>query len=428
MNVGLLRVVILDVVKGIVLACVSVLTGWTLAGREARPIASSQGVQPTYRRDIAPIFKAKCIGCHSPGGPGPFALNTFEMVTKRAPLIDKVALLHTMPPTDARSELGRVVLYERLTDNETSAIHAWIKAGLPEGEGPTPTTPAANSSWRLGKPDLVLKTAGPVILAAEGAKRTKEFQIPIPIGESKTLVAFDIRPASPRAVWQALVAVEKEGESNTFLPTGVRTERLIGPWGYGYPGWKLPPDVGLPLTPKSRLAVRMLFHPTGKQEDAGFEVALYFSKTPRPLVPSWITLGQKQFVIPGDFEYTTLSASQRLGASQRVISIVPEARSTAKQVNVKVSAGREVERSLLSVYEWHTRWPGAYNFIEPPLLPQDALLTAQIEYKNSNHDNPDLKLDEIKRLSKNPPIFSGTQERDELFWVHIQVAGAPGAK
>jgi len=382
----------------------------------------AQVAAATYREHIAPILAAKCIGGHSPGGTGPFSLTSYAEVKPRADLILKAMYLRSMPPTGGMSDFGFVPEFPPLTNEEGLALQSWWRAGVPEGGGPEPKLADGRRDWRLGPPDLVLKSRADVFVPAEGPKSVRVVNLDLPIAEAKTLVAFDVRPATPRAARYGLVAIESGGDANTFSPWGVKAERLVGAWAIGYPAWKLPEDAGIPLKPGSRLAVRMLYHPTGKREDAGFEVALYFSKSPRPLAPKWLTLGKREFVIPGDPIYTTLQDSMTLESSRRtrVVGIVPEARNAAITATVSVESSRSPKKTLLYIPNWDARWIGAFNFGNAPELPLGAKLAAEIQYDNSTHD-PDLSLDEARRLPPNPPIFAGPTEANELFWVHVQV-------
>ena len=38
------------------------------------------GAQTTYEKDVAPIIQKHCVSCHSPGGYGPFSLQSFSDV------------------------------------------------------------------------------------------------------------------------------------------------------------------------------------------------------------------------------------------------------------------------------------------------------------------------------------------------------------
>ena len=56
---------------------------------------------PTWHRDIAPVVKAKCEGCHVEGGIAPFALQTYAQVFALKDSVRAAVELRTMPPWPA---------------------------------------------------------------------------------------------------------------------------------------------------------------------------------------------------------------------------------------------------------------------------------------------------------------------------------------
>lgn len=383
----------------------------------------AHAIAPTYRRDIAPMFAEKCISCHWQDGPGPFSLERYADLKKRLELIRKVALLHTMPPGRVTSDYGDLTAVRRLTDQDTVIIQHWIAQGAPEGDGPEPSSPEP-PKWRMGTPSVVLNS-GKVIVPAEGPKFTKTVAIELPETARKTLVAFDIRPRTPRAMRQAILAANSDAKQTAFAPNGIVSERLVGSWAFGYPAWKLPPHAGIDLGAARALEVRGLYHPTGKEERGDFEIGLYFADKPRHAKPRWIRFGKASFVIPGDPEYTTLDDRKVLASDELILGFIPEARTIASSVALSATFAEMPPRYLAVIAEWTPRWQGAYNFVTPPLLLSGTTVTAEVSYDNSRHRIPDITLDEYQRLPKNKPVNSGPGEKDELFWVHVQVVEKP---
>ncbi|MGA1773834.1 MAG: c-type cytochrome, partial [Flavobacteriaceae bacterium] len=63
--------------------------------------------QTTYEKDVAPIIQKHCVSCHSPGGYGPFSLESFSDVFKRAKFIGHVTETRYMPPWKADPTFSR---------------------------------------------------------------------------------------------------------------------------------------------------------------------------------------------------------------------------------------------------------------------------------------------------------------------------------
>jgi hypothetical protein len=287
------------------------------------------------------------MSCHRPGASGPFSLRTYDEVKPRADLIRNVTILQKMPPVLAESDFGTFAKEKRLTPAETVAIQEWVRLGAPEGTGKSESVGTVEA-WPMGKPDLILKNSRRIVVSAEGAEavRTSTVEVPMTIGGD--LIAFDFRPNAPQTARQAVLAFESEG--NPFAPTGYVDKSLIGAWAIGCNVWRLPEGAGLRLEPGTKLKIRILYHPTGKYEDGGFQLGLYFSTTARSHSPSWITVGSRDFQISGQPPaYLELMANQKLGRAVRVVSVLPEARSLAKKRHFE----RQARRGMATGFATH---------------------------------------------------------------------------
>ena len=60
----------------------------------------------SYAKEVAPILEAKCVACHTEGGIGPFAMNSYEMVKGFSPMIREVLRTKRMPPFHADPHYG----------------------------------------------------------------------------------------------------------------------------------------------------------------------------------------------------------------------------------------------------------------------------------------------------------------------------------
>ena len=53
---------------------------------------------PSFQRDVAPILREKCTGCHQVGGIAPFSLETAKQASKWAQAIGAAVDAKVMPP------------------------------------------------------------------------------------------------------------------------------------------------------------------------------------------------------------------------------------------------------------------------------------------------------------------------------------------
>src|SRR5262245_14621785 len=114
--------------------------------------------QVTFYRDIAPIVYGNCSPCHKPGEAAPFPLLNYEDAKRHARQIAEVTARRYMPPWLPQGNFGEFVEERRLSDAQIRLIGEWVKQGAPAGlpAGAPATPPAADSGWKLGKPDLEL--------------------------------------------------------------------------------------------------------------------------------------------------------------------------------------------------------------------------------------------------------------------------------
>ena len=156
-----------------------VLTAATLGG--VILFAASAGAQtapanaPTFSKDIAPIFQAKCQECHQPNSIAPMSLVTFAEARPWARSIKQRVAQRQMPPWHIDQSVG-VQKFKNdmsLSQKQIDTIVAWVDAGAPQGdaEGPAArrrrSTPTTNgkacrtaSAARPRRPQLRIQDAG----------------------------------------------------------------------------------------------------------------------------------------------------------------------------------------------------------------------------------------------------------------------------
>ena len=122
---------------------------------------------PTWARDVAPILYKNCTTCHRPGGAGPFSLLTFADAKRWGAQVVKVTQSRYMPPWLPEPGHGDFADNRRLPDVDLALLKKWFEAAMPEGDPKSaPAKPSYDSTWQMGKPDLILKQAEPFTLPA----------------------------------------------------------------------------------------------------------------------------------------------------------------------------------------------------------------------------------------------------------------------
>ena len=115
-----------------VLALAASILGSAAAQRPAAVPARPATV--TFSGEIRPILQSHCTICHSPGGPSPMALVTYEEVLRWAPKIKEQALTRRMPIWHAARGYGAFLNDPTLSPVDLAAIVAWVDGGRLSGE------------------------------------------------------------------------------------------------------------------------------------------------------------------------------------------------------------------------------------------------------------------------------------------------------
>jgi hypothetical protein len=378
---------------------------------------------PTYAGRIRPVLAQKCVSCHTEGGSAPFPLRTYDQVKKRDDLVLTMALTRKMPPCYATSDFGEFCPGGVVSDEEGVAIQQWVAAGSPPGElGDEPPAPDPRS-WRLGRPDAVLRPQGPIAVQVEGRPYWRSFVVPLRDLQGRRLRAFDVLVDSPETVrWVqvgfARPGVVKKAAGQTGIDTAgsllLESSQLVGTWAPSYPAWTLPDDVSMPLDGEA-LIVQLLYLPRGREESGGFDLGLYFSSGRSDRTPKWLTLGVDDFRIPA-FEALRLQRSAALPRGSEVLAVVPEARFYCSGITLAAGWKR-----LFWTRKWEPYWQGNYQFAEPVKFPDGAILTATWEFDNDIH---------MGRNEAAPPreLFSGYSEWTEMAQMHVLYVPTAGRR
>src|SRR5271168_2031053 len=91
---------------------------------------------PTFTKDIAPIFQAKCEECHRKGTAAPMSLATYQESRPWARSIKERVASKNMPPWHIDKTVG-IQHFQNdrsLNDQEIATIVKWVDAGAPQGE------------------------------------------------------------------------------------------------------------------------------------------------------------------------------------------------------------------------------------------------------------------------------------------------------
>ncbi len=156
----------------------------------------------TFTKDIAPILQRSCQNCHRDGGGAPMALTTYQEVRRYATRIkDRTAIrdrMGAMPPFFVEREVGIQHFKDdqSLSDEELAKIQAWVDNGAPEGDQadlPAPLAWDDSGAWKLGEPDLVLRSVDMTMPAVSPDRWGNIGLVPTGLTEDRYVASVEVR-------------------------------------------------------------------------------------------------------------------------------------------------------------------------------------------------------------------------------------------
>jgi Flp pilus assembly protein TadD len=398
----------------------------------AKAVAFQTSLQDvTFSRDIAPIVFDACASCHRAGGPGPFALTTYDEVRRRATQIAQVTKTRFMPPWKVEPGVGHFVGQRPLTDREIAVIEQWVTAGTPEGDARhLPPLPAFADGWLLGRPDLIVKPDAPFTLPAQQSDAFRIFAIRVPIEKRTYVTGIEFHPGNARVVHHANIRIDRSGATRKLdeadpLPgyDGLMPRSAEYPDGH-FLGWTpgqvaplVQPELAWTLEPGSDLVVQLHMQPSGAAEQVLPEIGFYFSDRAPQRTPTILRIGSQGIEIPPGESSHVIRDSYELPVDVQLLAVQPHAHYRAKEIRGVARFPDGSSRLVMHIKDWDFRWQHVYRFETPIPLPKGTRLSMEYTYDNSegNPRNPQL-----------PParVFWGQRSQDEMGDLWFQLLAA----
>ncbi|MBV8672682.1 MAG: tetratricopeptide repeat protein [Acidobacteriaceae bacterium] len=386
----------------------------------------------TYNRQIAPILYKNCTTCHHPGGGGPFSLLTYEDARRREAQVVQVTASRYMPPWLPEHGYGDFADERRLSDEEIALIRRWVAAGMPRGDDPPPSVPRYDSTWTLGKPDLVLTVERPSTLPASGSDIFLNFVLPDPLDQTHNIRAMEIRPGTPQVVHHANILIDRTASWRRQHPDT---------WRDGIPGMELMLDAGNTFDPDSHflfwkpdtpalvepdgmpwrldpgndLILNMHIKPSGKPETIAAQIGLYFTDAPPSNQPMLLQLEHDAAldIPPGKSDFV-ITDQLKLPIDVDVLGIYPHAHYLGKDLQGYAILPNGEKKWLIWIRSWDIDRQSVYRYRKPVFLPRGSIIHMRYTYDNStgNVHNPN-----------DPPVrvHAGNRSVDEMGHLWLQV-------
>ncbi len=357
-------------------------------------------------REAAKVIEQRCASCHAEGGIGPMPLTSYAQIRPYAAAIRQSVAKGNMPPWHADEASSRHIANARLLSaSEKETLLAWLAEGAKDEAGVRIGSPEANSGWRLGKPDIVLRIPGMKVPAQgtlEYAFLVNQLNLPkdtwIAAAEWKIdqkavvhhINAFtrpkgssyvaDAKPGEIYVASRAERAAKRPDEreiDRRELLLGYEPGYLPQPWGSGRA--KL-------LKAGADIIFEMHYTANGKELVDHSELGLYIAKEPVRERVLTITPADANLEIPPGVANYESKVSATLLREAKLVSLQPHMHLRGKAYEILLNG-----EPLLRVPRYDFNWQTTYFLKKEIALKPGAVLSATGWFDNSanNRYNPD---------------------------------------
>jgi hypothetical protein len=368
----------------------------------------------SYAQEIAPLLQKRCVGCHSPGQIGPFAMSSYKKVRSWSAMMEEVLLDRRMPPWHADSHYGKFANDRTLTPAETHRLLDWIGQGCPRGEGEDPLTNAVPmaATWTLGQPDFIVPLPKPQEIPATGTLKyiyqDSDFEMP----QDGWLRAAVCRAGNPKVVHHIIVRVNypdgyQDAPAEAYLFTS---------WVPGLMPSEFPAGTGVFLPKGARFNFELHYTTMGEAQTDQSELGLYLAKEPAPRRLEIRASETRDFEIPPGDPDAKLFCHYCFKRDSVIYDLSPHMHLRGSWFKFQLLYPDGRRETVLNVPQYDFNWQTSYRLAEPKKVPAGTWMLCTGGHDNSakNPNNPD----------PGKPIKWGLQSWDEMFMGFMTVADA----
>jgi hypothetical protein len=368
---------------------------------------------PTFTKDVAPIFQAKCEECHRKDSMSPMSLVTFEEARPWAKSIRQRVITRQMPPWHIDRNVG-VQKFKNdisLSDEQVETIVRWVDAGAPQGNPKDmpaarkwPTDNAWQAAKTLGEPDLVIKSE-PYTMAAHRQDVWWRPTNDVPITEPRWVRAIEIRPGSlagRRMTHHAVAYLDQDDPESLDSQAGRRG--FLMEWAIGKAYDEYAAGTGKLLLPGSKVSWDIHLHAAGEEIRDHVELGVWLY--PKGQEPKYRTYLTGFTGVPGNFAGkpgrmidippNTLAETQGftvLKQPARIDNFQPHMHLRGKAMAVEAILPDGTTKMLSYIGNFNFNWMTNYIYAEDaaPVLPKGTIIhvTAWHDNTRNNPSNPD---------------------------------------
>ena len=371
---------------------------------------STPNREPTFYKDVLPIFEDHCQSCHRPREVAPMPLVTYEQTKPWALAIAHAVETRMMPPWFADPTYGHFANDPSLTEQQITTICAWAAAGAPAGDaGDAPPRKRWREGWNIAQPDLVVKMPNPVLIPAQGEVEYTYEIVPTHFTEDRWVQMSEFRPGSPAHVHHAVVYIRPpDSEWLRHAPIGEpftastlkdvleqrqaheTTSDLLLVYAPGSSPDQWPEGMAKFIPADSDLVFQMHYTTNGSASRDQTSIGLVFARTSPNQRVITLQLNNHALISPPGADNFRVEVQGTLPHDATLLSLFPHMHLRGKRFEYDIIHADGTTEVLLRV-NYHFHWQLSYRLAEPRRLKAGTKLRAIAWYDNSknNPHNPD---------------------------------------
>ena len=249
-------------------------------------VAQDADHDPTFAKDVAPIFQRSCQVCHRPNNMAPMSLLTYQEARPWARSIKQKVMAREMPPWHIDKNVGiqKIKGDRSLSDDEIHTIVRWVDAGAPMGNPadlPEPVAFQDFGAWTI-EPDVIISSPPHTVPAVAG-DWWGDYIVESGITEDRYIQAIQTKAGDLRVVHHALTYAVTDPDAP---PDDNSNDFFLNEYAVGKNADKYPDGTGKMFEANAR--VRFSFHYHAIGEEVTDQTELGLTLYPKDAVPDHI--------------------------------------------------------------------------------------------------------------------------------------------
>jgi copper type II ascorbate-dependent monooxygenase-like protein len=399
-----------------------------------RSVAAANVVpdNPTFAKDILPIFEKSCQSCHRPGQMAPFSLLTYDDARPWLRSIRNNVETRYMPPWHLDRTVGEYDPDPSLTDVEIATIARWVENGAPRGDmrdAPAPVQWPADNTWQFGEqPDLIIKSPK-IDVPAQSPDMYPEPEVPSGMTEERYIKWIQVLPGDTKITHHVLVFSLASASAAATTAAAPDLAALAALFGVDLPGDPAQLAAfraqvaaltrgGVPtmlteyargndgdifqdgdaklLAKDATIRFQIHYHPNGETAVIGDQATVGIKFWPAGYKPKHVIQSRNiqnlaaLAIAPGD-PNSRSDAYFTLTQPSRIVSFQPHMHYRGKRMTLEAIPPDGQPRLLTDVNRFVWTWQITYPYKNPPTFPKGTVLHVTAYHDNSaaNKENPD---------------------------------------